>query len=868
MERQRVGTSAPEFSQTPISENGGRSLGSHDIAERKAFLDLGAGDCERLTRLHALIEAEKTSFSEAFYDHLLSFEPLRRMMPDDQSLAKLRESQSAYFSRLTSGEYHDEYVVNRLRVGQAHQRIGLEPKWYIGAYRKYLSGMMQLIWKASGGDAQCFLESYDSLLKVVLFDIGLALESYFEAEHKNLQELRDYADQIIYTMPNGLLVLDAELRLRTINPAAREMLELDDKESLEGHLLSHIISDPALDLAAQQVLAARRTSHSLVIKSPGKPLGRILIAALSTTMIDKVPALIIQLVDETESKLAEESLKLAYRALEASGNGIIITDTRKTDNPVVYVNPAFERITGYTETETIGRNCRFLHDQERDQPGIHQLRHAVNTGQEARVLLHNFRKDGSPFWNELLVAPVRTEDGSISHYVGVQNDVTEQKRADESLLHLATHDSLTGLPNRILLRDRISQSINQSQRTGRQLAVLFIDVDRFKIINDSLGHLVGDMMIAAVGNRLRNSVRMVDTVARVGGDEFVVVLTDIHRDADIIQILPNLSKTIADPITVDEHTLHVTASMGISVYPRDGRDLTTLLKHADIAMYQAKEAGRNTFRFYTSDMNANAVDRLHLEIDLRKAIGRNELLVHYQPQVEFDSGRIIAAEALARWQHPQKGLIPPGDFIPLAEESGMIVPIGEWVLREVCAQIKVWRKAGAVHPKVAINLSPSQFHQANLVEMFEQALKDFEIPADALELEITEGTLMHNPAEAATVLHALNQMGFKLAVDDFGTGYSSLAYLKRFPLHALKIDRSFIQDIETNRDSAAIAAAVISLAHNLGLKVVAEGVEDVNQMERLHGLECDFAQGYLYGRPMPAEELLAFIAQPHPQPSG
>lgn len=792
----------------------------------------------------------------------------RRTLTDDQSLAKLRESQSAYFSRLTSGDYHEEYVANRVRVGQAHQRIGLEPKWYIGAYRKYLSGMMQLIWKTSDGDAQCFLESYDSLLKVVLFDIGLALESYFEAEHKNLQELRDYADQIIYTMPNGLLVMDAELRLRTINPAARVILELDDNEPHEGHELSQIISDPALELAAKKVLSACNSSRSLVIKSQGKSRARNLIATLSTTLIDKVPALIIQLVDETASKLAEESLRLAYRALEASGNGIVITDTRRPDNPIVYVNPAFERITGYNETEVLGRNCRFLYKQEHDQPGIHQLRHAVNAGLEARVQLHNYRKDGSPFWNELLVAPVRAEDSSISHYVGVLNDVTEQKRADESLLHLATHDSLTGLPNRILLSDRITQSINQAQRTGRQLAILFIDVDRFKIINDSLGHLVGDMMIAAVGNRLRNAVRMVDTVARVGGDEFVVVLTDINRDADIIQILPNLSQTIAEPISVDEHTLHVTASMGVSVYPRDGRDMTTLLKNADTAMYQAKEAGRNTFRFYTSDMNANAVDRLHLEIDLRKAISRNELLIHYQPQVDFDTGRIIAAEALVRWQHPQKGLIPPGDFIPLAEESGMIVPIGEWVLREVCAQIKIWRKAGAVHPKVAINLSPSQFHQANLVEMFEQALLDFEIPADALELEITEGTLMHNPAEAATVLRALNRMGFNLAVDDFGTGYSSLAYLKRFPLHALKIDRSFIQDIETNRDSAAIAAAVISLAHNLGLKVVAEGVEDIHQMEHLHGLECDFAQGYLYGRPMPAEELLALILEPHLQPIG
>ena len=971
--------SAKSSPESPSASGSGFDGG--DIVQRKAFLELGTADGERLADLHGRIEPAKSAFSETFYSHILGFEPLRNLMPDAQSLARLRETQAAYFSRLTAGDYGDEYVAHRLRVGQVHQRIGLEPKWYIGAYRKYLSGLMPLIWDKCDGDGQRFLACFDSLLKVVMFDMGLALDSYFQAEHKNLQDMKNYADWVIRTMPSGLLVLDADLRLRSINPVAREMLGLDEQEDLVGRELGRIISGPALPAVALEMLEKQQSSRFLALGAQGVN-GRILIASLSASLIGQATAVIVQLQDETERlwadenlarfrtaldtsddaiylidrdgmrfvdmnasackqlgysrqellcmgprdiqpepawclcnqrcdelfatpsrsgrceteyrrkngetfpveavlhgfrsedrdmlvavvrdisqrKQAEETLRLAQRALEASGNGIVITDRRHPDNPVVYVNPAFERITGYAESEVLGRNCRFLHGEEHDQPATQQLRRAIAAGRQARVLMRNYRKDGTPFWNDLLVAPVRAEDGGITHYVGVQNDVTEQKQAEESLLHLATHDSLTGLPNRNLLHDRLSQAINQAQRVDRQAAVLFIDVDRFKNINDSLGHSVGDLLISVVGQRLRGAVRMVDTVARVGGDEFVVVLTEVSRDTDIIQLLPNLIDAIAEPMPAEGHTLQVTASIGISVYPRDGTDVMTLLKNADTAMYRAKDAGRNTFRFYAPEMNADALDRLRLESDLRKAVSNDQLLIHYQPQVDFESGRIVAAEALVRWQHPLKGLVSPCEFIPLAEETGLIVAIGEWVLRHVCGQIRAWREAGLACPKVAINLSPRQFRQADLIEMIRQALREHDLMAEMIELEITESTLMRNPEEASTLLGELDRLGFRLSVDDFGTGYSSLAYLKRFPLHALKIDRSFVQDIETNRDSAAIAAAVISLAHNLDLKVVVEGVETVNQMEYLRGLKCDIAQGYLHGRPMPAEELMAALA--------
>jgi diguanylate cyclase (GGDEF)-like protein/PAS domain S-box-containing protein len=565
-------------------------------------------------------------------------------------------------------------------------------------------------------------------------------------------------------------------------------------------------------------------------------------------------------VDISARKRAEVSLMLAQRALESSGNGIIITDCLQPDNPVVFVNPAFERITGYSEAEVIGKNCRFLRGDDHSQSAILRLRQAIEDKRDTRVVLRNYRKDGKLFWNELYVSPVRADDGTVTHFVGVQKDISEQKLAEENLLHMATHDALTGLPNRSLLHDRIDQAIGYARRVQREIAVMFLDIDRFKNINDSLGHAAGDALISIMSQRLRGAVRMVDTVARVGGDEFVIVLTNVTHEDDITQVLSSLFSAINQPVSVDGHEITVTASIGISTYPRDGSDVTSLLKNADTAMYQAKEAGRNGFRCYTHEMNADAVDRLRLENDLRGAVKGNELILHYQPQVEIETGRIVAAEALLRWNHPKRGFISPVDFIPLAEETGLIVPIGEWVVRQVCAQQRSRIEAGLPDIVIAVNLSPRQFHQPGIVEMVAKALSDYDLPAHLLELEITESSLMRNPEDAAILLGELSQRGFSLSVDDFGTGYSSLGYLKRFPLDALKIDRSFVTDIETNQDSASIARAVIALAHSLGLKVVAEGVEQVAQMEFLRSLKCDLAQGYLLGRPMPADALVTFMA--------
>lgn len=624
-------------------------------------------------------------------------------------------------------------------------------------------------------------------------------------------------------------------------------------------------TDLESNLAIQRQLVDGKIDNYSIEKRYLRKDGSVVWAALTQSLVRSsagAPKYFISVVEDISArKRTEASLLLSQRALESSANGIIITDCMQPDNPVVYVNPAFERITGYSEAEAVGKNCRFLQGDDRDQPGVLELRQALENREDARVVLKNYRKDGTLFWNELFVAPVHAKDGSVTHFVGIQNDISVQKHVEENLLHMATHDTLTGLPNRTLLQDRITQAIGYAERMQREVAVLFLDIDRFKNINDSLGHATGDEMISILARRLRGAIRQSDTVARVGGDEFVIVLTDIIRESDITQVLPNLIAAINQPILVEGHELSVTASIGISTYPHDGRDVTSLLKNADTAMYQAKEAGRNAFRFYAHEMNANAVDRLRLENDLRNAIKGNELMLHYQPQVDVDSGRIVAAEALLRWNHPRHGLISPADFIPMAEETGLIVPIGEWVLRQVCSQLRSWDEAGLPSTVVAVNLSPRQFHQSNIVEMVATALQDFDLTPQRLELEITESSLMRNPEEAADLLEQLSQMGFSLSVDDFGTGYSSLGYLKRFPLNALKIDRSFVADIETNQNSGSIASAVIALAHSLGLKVVAEGVEKMAQMEYLRSLKCDFLQGYLYGRPMPADEFMALLTK-------
>jgi diguanylate cyclase (GGDEF)-like protein len=432
--------------------------------------------------------------------------------------------------------------------------------------------------------------------------------------------------------------------------------------------------------------------------------------------------------------------------------------------------------------------------------------------------------------------------------------VRSLRHANEKLHHQALHDGLTKLPNRILLEDRLDQAISAAQRAQRMFAVMFIDLDRFKTINDSLGHHYGDKLLQAVSQRLTEALRSEDTVARIGGDEFIIMLNEIAEPQVAASVAQKLLESLAAPFVIEGQEQNISASIGISIYPNDGSDLRALMMHADGAMYHAKKTGRDNYQFYTPEMNTAAHARLELEKSLRRAIDHDELELHYQPKVDIDSNEIIAMEALVRWRHPKKGLISPAEFIPLAEEIGLIIPLGAWVLKTACLQNRKWQEAGLPTLRVAVNISAAQFKQKNLVEFVSQVLHDTELDPQYLELEVTESVIMQNAEEAALLLEKLHAQGIHISIDDFGTGYSSLSCLKRFPLNKLKIDRSFVRDINTDPDDAAIVNSVIALAHTLRLGVVAEGVETPEQLAFLKALGCDEYQGYYRSQPLPADE--------------
>ncbi|NYH18324.1 sensor domain-containing protein [Paraburkholderia bryophila] len=563
--------------------------------------------------------------------------------------------------------------------------------------------------------------------------------------------------------------------------------------------------------------------------------------------------------DITERKRADLALRLQSRALDASVNAILITAPSPTGNLIEYVNPAFMRITGYDPAEVIGHDCRVLQRDDRDQEGVALIRQALGANREVSAVVRNYRKDGALFWNQLFIAPVPNTDGVITHHIGVINDVTDLMRYQEQLEYQANYDSLTRLPNRNLLRDRLQHALIVAQRQHKGVAVVFIDLDGFKNVNDSLGHSVGDRLLSVVAERLARCTRTSDTVARHGGDEFVIVMTDTVDEQSLIAWMERVRASISEPVWLDGTELYVGCSMGASLFPQDGEDAETLMKKADLAMYRAKDMGRNTFQFYQPEMNASAGARLNLERRLRRALRDNEFLLHYQPQVDISSGQIVGTEALVRWRDPEVGLVPPSSFIPLAEESGLIGPLSEWVLREACRQNKAWQDEGLPPTRVSVNLSARVFQQRDIAKLVMQVLAETGLEPQYLELELTESTIMRNAEEAVSMLNELHALGIGLAIDDFGTGYSSLSYLKRFPVDRLKIDRSFVSDIGVSADDETITSAIIALAHSLKLQVIAEGVETSAQLDFLRERACDEMQGFYFAKPMGTEAIAKLL---------
>lgn len=555
-------------------------------------------------------------------------------------------------------------------------------------------------------------------------------------------------------------------------------------------------------------------------------------------------------------KKAGDQLQLAAQVFENSRDAITITDAHAN---IITVNQAFTTITGYTAAEVVGMNPRILQSGRHDAEYYRIMWASILENDFWQGEIYNKRKNGEIYPEWLKITAVKNKAHETTNFIAVFSDITKDIVMADRIQQLAYYDTLTNLPNRTLLSDRLNLAIAHAKRSGCKCAVIFLDMDRFKNINDALGHSVGDKLLVFVATRLKECVREIDTVARMGGDEFVVVMDDMAGIDDILPVAKKMLYFLSQPYEIEGHSIRATPSMGISVYPDDGTDQETLIMNADSAMYHAKENGRNDFRFFSPDMKSELAEKLFIESDLRKALEEKQFVLYYQPQVDLKTGHIVGAEALIRWNHSVGGLIPPAKFIPIAEDCGLIIPLGEWIMNEACQQNVAWQNAGLPPISIAVNLSAAQLRQQNLCQRIENTLKNTGLEAHYLELELTEGQVMSNTISTIETLNGFKKMGVHISIDDFGTGYSSLSYLKHFPIDYLKIDQSFIRDITTNSDDAAITTAIINMAKGLNLKTIAEGVETDEQLTFLRLHSCDVVQGYYFSKPVSAEKFAEIL---------
>ncbi|MBI1422520.1 MAG: EAL domain-containing protein [Gammaproteobacteria bacterium] len=553
--------------------------------------------------------------------------------------------------------------------------------------------------------------------------------------------------------------------------------------------------------------------------------------------------------DITDLEKVEAQMRILSSALEQTAELVLITDA---DGIIEYVNPAFTKTTGYRREDVIGKKPAMLRSGKHEPEFYQRLWETILRGEVFNDVFINARKDGSIYYEEKYITPIRDQRNHITHFISTGNDISERMRVQERLHYMAHHDALTKLPNRNLFLDRLRQAMARARWHKRLIAVMFLDLDRFKTINDSLGHQVGDQLIVQLTQRLSSGVRAGDTIARFGGDEFAILLDDIASEKDISQLAKKVLDTMVPTFVIEGRELYITASIGVSIFPNDGEDSETLLRNADVAMYRAKELGRNNYQFYSNEMSARAFERLTLENSLRHALKRMEFSLLYQPQMEIRTRRIVGVEALLRWQHPELGQILPGDFIPLLEETGLIIEVGDWVLKSALQQAAQWHHAGYDFLKMSINLSGRQFNNPDFITALQSTIQNAGVDPKTIELELTESMLMRNASKTISALNTLHQLGVTIAVDDFGTGYSSLNYLRRFPISTLKIDRSFLRDVIEDSDDRAITTAIIVMAQSLNLIVVAEGVETEEQLIFLQSLDCHQVQGNLCSSPVDA----------------
>jgi diguanylate cyclase (GGDEF)-like protein/PAS domain S-box-containing protein len=661
--------------------------------------------------------------------------------------------------------------------------------------------------------------------------------------------------------PLGILIFDIQGQCRYSNPAYQRMAGLgrgyvlgngwllgihpSDTEHIQAQWLKTVSDGQAF---SEEFRFGGGTGCSVWAKAIATPIREHdFVIGYHMTVMDIDDRKSAQSVLAATEEVLYEHMERAEVTLNSIGDAVITTNPM---GQISYLNPAAERMTGWPEREAVGLPLSEVLNIVTPNPSPEQQDKPELTSQ-CNLLV---RRDGREIPINNATSPIRDRKGNVVGTVIVCRDISETHQMAERMAHLAQHDFLTGLPNRSLLNDRITQAIHLAHRQHSPVAVLFIDLDHFKHVNDTLGHAVGDLLLQTVAMRLKSCVRSSDTLCRQGGDEFVMLLAEIEDAEDAAQVAGKMLDGFANPLMVDGHEIELGLSIGISVYPEDGDSADTLMRHADIAMYHAKENGRNNYQFFTAELNTRAVQRHTLKRNLRRAVERREFALQYQARIDLQTGKLVGAEALLRWHHPEHGLMMPMQFIPVAEESGMIGTIGQWVLREACMQSQAWHQAGLPLLPISVNISPAEFRNKDFIPNLANVLQETALPPHSLELELTESVLLQNAETIAATLHDLKDMGVQLSIDDFGTGYHNLSYLKHFPIDTLKIDQSFVHDVNDDTDDATIVRAIVSMAESLKLRTVAEGVETTEHLAFLQALQCSEGQGYFFGKPVNPKE--------------
>lgn len=691
-------------------------------------------------------------------------------------------------------------------------------------------------------------------------------KSYYPQLRENLDRLERFRTLLDRTTDCVVLVALPEGTISDANAALGQLLG-ESTEALIGRPLVSLGLGDAVDVletlrreAQAGAAMAEAPAHSDVTEFRRGDRSIWLELSYRLAVLDGRSYGVIVGRDVTERKLAQDMADALLAEKEALLDNALVGIAMVRNRRIVLCNRRLEEIFGYPPGGMNGHSTRIIYESDEAFQQVGAEAYAcLHRGASFSASQRMARADGSTFWGELAgrsIDPERPDEGSI----WIVSDITQRKQAQERAEFLSYHDALTGLPNQLLLKDRLQQAIAFSNASGTKLALLILDLDRFKTINDFLGHNAGDRLLVEVAGRLGKRVRSADTVSRQGGDEFYLLLTNLAEPDAIVTFLGELMDSMQQPYVIEGQELTTSASVGIAIYPEDGADFDTLLKKADMAMYRAKDAGRNAYRFFNQEMNEDAVEQITMHAGLWRAVEAEQFVLHYQPQFDLAGGRLVGAEALVRWNHPDLGLVSPGRFIPVAEETGLIVQIGDWVLREACREAARWRDAGMSGLVVAVNLSAVQFKRGDIEKSVIRALDETGLDPAQLELELTESILIRDSENVLSAVKQLKHMGIKLSIDDFGTGYSSLSYLKRFEVDKLKIDQTFVRDLVSNAEDAAIVRAIIQMAHSLGLKTIAEGVETQPVLDVLRSFGCDEVQGFWCGRPIPAEDFMAFLA--------